>query len=447
LTYHAVNNGKEEDYSATHKTKPENLVNEIKMNRNLVVLIIVLILIVALAFTVYLQYSKVHQNNNHLPEEPVLNINTNLGYETIQAAIDAPETLDGHTIFVKSGVYYEHVVLNKSISLIGEDRTDTTIIGNGTGIGILVNANSVTVKGFTVKNCSTGIRVVSVNNSAIMENIVIFNRNAILVDYSSNCKIYQNIAGNNTERGILVTGSQNFTISRNDVYDNGMYGLNANFSANGIIKQNFAYENYYDGIGLLDSNNCTVIGNTLKKNQLYGILASSSSYCRIYHNNIIQNGIQASDLNATNQWDNGVEGNYWSSYTGTDTNNDGIGDTAYVISDLNRDNYPLMGMFHSYNVTESYYVNVVSNSTIESFEFFASNNTIRMYVSNLTSIQSFGFCRIAIPKALMSPLYTVVIDDGLTEVLNFNATVHDDDIYRWIYFVYQHSTRKVVITS
>ena len=58
---------------------------------------------------------------------PVHDINNGLGYETIQEAVDAPETLDGHTIFAEAGTYYENIVVNKPVSLFGENR-DTTII-------------------------------------------------------------------------------------------------------------------------------------------------------------------------------------------------------------------------------------------------------------------------------------------------------------------------------
>ena len=46
-------------------------------------------------------------------------------YSSIQEAINA--ATDGDTVFVKRGTYDETLVLNKTISLIGEDR-DTTII-------------------------------------------------------------------------------------------------------------------------------------------------------------------------------------------------------------------------------------------------------------------------------------------------------------------------------
>jgi len=68
-----------------------------------------------------------------IQSEGVHNLDTGLNYTSIQEAIDAPQTLYGHTIFVEEGIYYEHVVLNKSLSLIGENRSTTIIDGNHTG--------------------------------------------------------------------------------------------------------------------------------------------------------------------------------------------------------------------------------------------------------------------------------------------------------------------------
>lgn len=382
---------------------------------------------------------------------PVRNLNTGLSYSTIQAAIDANETLDGHTIFVEEGVYYERVIVKKAVSLIGENRSTTIIDGKGRDMGVNVTDKRITIKEFTVRNCTTGIYLKNSNNSLVIENIAIFNDNAILVYDSVNCRFHQNILGNNTERGILVTNSRNFTVSNNRVYGNGIspyggYGLNANFSANGLIKQNYAYENDYDGIGLFDSSNCTVVENNVKNNRLNGILLSTSPNNLVYHNNLINNTIQAADFDPTNRWDDDVEGNYWSNYGWFDLNHDGIGDTAQAVGG-NQDNKPLMGQFHSFNASMSYNVNVISNSTITDFKFFDSNKTLRIYVSNSSVTQSFGFCRVNIPKALMTPPHTVTIDNGSTAVLNFNGTLYDNGTHRWIYFAYQHSTRKVDVVG
>lgn len=51
----------------------------------------------------------------------VLNSNTGKTYCTIQAAIDDPQTLDGHVINVAAGTYIENLVLNKSLQLRGNN--------------------------------------------------------------------------------------------------------------------------------------------------------------------------------------------------------------------------------------------------------------------------------------------------------------------------------------
>lgn len=100
---------------------------------------------------------------------PIVQIEVPKDYAIIQAAINAAN--EGDSIFVFSGTYYEHVVVNKSISLIGQDRSNTVIDGNGTGTGIFVSADHVTVQGFGVQNCEVGIKVES-NDNIISSNLV-----------------------------------------------------------------------------------------------------------------------------------------------------------------------------------------------------------------------------------------------------------------------------------
>ncbi|MHA2367036.1 MAG: hypothetical protein ACXAC7_23995, partial [Candidatus Hodarchaeales archaeon] len=48
-------------------------------------------------------------------------------YSSIQGAVNAAQ--DGDTIFVYSGVYFENVLIPKTVTLIGEDKETTIIDG------------------------------------------------------------------------------------------------------------------------------------------------------------------------------------------------------------------------------------------------------------------------------------------------------------------------------
>jgi len=84
-------------------------------------------------------------------------------YEKIQWAIG--NATDGDTIYVKAGTYYENVFVNKSVSLIGQNKDNTIIDGTGFTViddviidsVILVLANRVAISNFTVRNGVTGI--------------------------------------------------------------------------------------------------------------------------------------------------------------------------------------------------------------------------------------------------------------------------------------------------
>ena len=60
-------------------------------------------------------------------------------YTKIQDAVD--NASDGDTVFVYSGIYFENVIVNTSINLIGEDRNTTSIDANFSGDVIYVSAN------------------------------------------------------------------------------------------------------------------------------------------------------------------------------------------------------------------------------------------------------------------------------------------------------------------
>jgi parallel beta-helix repeat protein len=378
----------------------------------------------------------------------VHNLDSGLSYATIQAAINAPQTMSGDLIAVDAGTYYEHVVVNKSISLVGASRNNTIVDAGGTGNAITVNTANVTIEGFTVRNGVDGIYVEHADNFVALKNNASFNVGGVYVRYSHGCLIHRNIAGNNTDKGIFITNSSNFTASSNRVYGTGPgYGLNANASTNGLIALNEVFENYFDGIGLgMNSRNCVVSANDVHDNVRCGLwLDDMAENNTFYHNNIINNAFKQVIAFLPNRWDNGLEGNYWSNYTRPDVNKDGVGETPHTISANNTDNYPLKGRFSEFMTFTGKRVNVVSNSTIAGLQYHQSSTigTITMHVSNAFPTQRFGFCRVQIPNTLIVGPYTVMVDGAIPMYLN--ASLHDDGDSRWIYFTYNNSTREVTI--
>ncbi len=372
---------------------------------------IVFALASTLAFTLHIELVKAE------PRTWTVDDNGPADFSTIQEAIN--NVNKGDSIYVYNGTYYENVVVNKSVSLIGEDRSVTIVDGNETGTVITVTQDNVNITGFAVQRSGIG-----------------FPASGIYLYRANNCNITNNNIANNYN-GIYVYESSNNKIYGNNITINNLNGVHLYESSNNKIYGNNITENNYDGIYLFRfSNYNTISGNNIADN-INGVYPYRSSNNRIFHNNFVKNANQVLLLSGyANTWDDGYPsgGNYWCNYTGLDLNYDGIGNSWYEIDEKNTDHYPLMGMFHSFNVSPGYDVDVISNSTIEGFLYFESRSTIEMYVSNMTANQTYGFCRVCIPKDLIAPPYNVTINDGTIEVLHFNETIDEDNTHRWIYF-------------
>jgi len=240
-------------------------------------------------------------------------------------------------------------IMNNTANFNKEDGihssgTDITIMDNtansNNGHGILSTGEDNTIiDNIISKNNETGIRLEDSYYSTISENIVSNNENGINLQYSNNNLIKNNSITDNTDYGIYFRGynTHNNTITENLISN----------SDNGI---------YLWGFDVVDN---TIKRNTISDNE-HGVYVQWSSNNAIYHNDFIDNTVQAyhEDDRGENRWDNGYPngGNYWSDYDGVDeyhgesqdkSGPDGIGDIPYEISGEgeDRDNYPLMRQF------------------------------------------------------------------------------------------------------
>ena len=213
-------------------------------------------------------------------------------YTRIQDAIN--DSSDGDTVFVYNGTYYENLTVDKSISLLGEDRNITKIDGNLKRDTILITSDGVSISGFTVSNNSwphwdsAGIRVCS-NNNIIYGNIITETENkAIYIVDSSNNSIVENIVRDNLEMGILLTdGTFNNVIIKNIIVDNS-YGISINGICNKVIN-NKIENNGWAGVTISDNNNY-VSGNIISNHE-HGIKINEGSNNTISGNNVSNHDI------------------------------------------------------------------------------------------------------------------------------------------------------------
>jgi len=396
---------------------------------------------------------------------PVHNINTGLGYAAIQEAINVPETLDGHTVFVEAGTYYENLVVNKTVSLFGENIDTTIIDGSETGDCVNVTASSTKISGFTIRNGGSkpftayaSVRLFTSGNTILNNNLI-----------SSWCGVWMkhysdyNLIANNTIMGNLngIAGEiwHNTKIIGNTIKDNLMGIWIGPYSQNNIISFNNINGHWSEGIMMMQSSNNTFEGNNIVDNNQGGSWAGItigfqkgfSSGNKFFHNNIANMGKQI-ELQGESEpviWDDGYPsgGNYWSDYTGVDyhsgtyqneTGSDGVGDTPYTVDVNNQDNYPLMGMFSVFNATSEYNVQTICNSSISNFQFNGSVIIFNISGENGTT----GFCRMCIPTDLMNGSFKLFVNG--TEV-QYNLLPCSNTTHSYLYFIYNHSKQEVIV--
>jgi parallel beta-helix repeat protein len=350
-----------------------------------------------------------------------------------------------------------------------EDSSNSSVSGNDVNAnieyGIWLNESSGNVlSGNSIAGNSFGVYLEDSLNNSVSGNSVTGSSYGVYLYHSSSNILSENNVTTNYVYGIWLHESSYNSISGNSVADNG-YGIYfLRFCESNSISGNNIAGNKGQGIWLHQSSYNSIVGNIVADNG-YGIFfsigfAPGSSDNLIYHNNFVNNAQQIYIENTTtthvpppppvNVWDDGVEGNYWSDYTGVDGNGDGLGDSPYVInaSSTNLElkqyaRYPLMGRFYDFNVSSGRSVNIISNSTIENFAFFDSNSTISMHVAKSTADQTCGFCRICVPHALMNETYHIAVNGTEPDYVNY--TLYDDGYSRWIYFSYKQSDLLTVI--
>ena len=365
-------------------------------------IIILAILTILCLYTVYLT------NFAFATPDPNRVLTVNPG-ESIQAAIN--NATDGDTILVKAGTYYESVVVNKSVSVVGESPSVTVIDGKGTAQYIFhVVASNVFIGNFTLKDTNPNPNTYSYAIGVV--NVVnVTAKNLIITDV---------VIG-------IDLKSSNFTkVIGNQIKECKSWALRLHGK----------------------SCNNTVVGNTFENNPTAIIFADSlSKFSKVYHNNFINNTNDVVSW-AVNYFDNGYPsgGNYWSNHAAQDlkhgpyqneTGSDGILDEPYANAP---DKYPFAYPLTFIEIPiagEHFQVIASTNSTLNSYEFNPKTKSLRLSLSGING--TVGTCRITIPKRLLScdqpNQWNIMLSN---EQLSYLELENEENTY--LFFIYAQSS-------
>ena len=273
-------------------------------------------------------------------------------FSKIQDAINKSEDWDIIRVF--EGKYNENIIVNRSISLIGNGSKVTIIDGGKNGDVVRISADWVNIRGFTVtgsgflwgsvhkgitiesnhciisnNNCSNnyyGIYFSSIKNCTIKNNTCETNDFGIYFMDSTSTTIVNNTCQFNEVYGILMSRTTDSKIASNNCTDN-YAGVFISRSNNCSIKFNNCTNNYAgiwlwysnkitlenntsvlneDGFSLRESNDCTIMNNTCSKNK-FGVYVFNSEHNHFSNNYLFDNEIANFEENGDNEDTNNEE--------------------------------------------------------------------------------------------------------------------------------------------
>jgi parallel beta-helix repeat protein len=207
-------------------------------------------------------------------------------FHTIREAIDAASP--GDIICVRNGHYYEHLVIDKSLQLLGQNAGETVIDGKLAGHVVLLVASNISITGFTIARCGTYCSGILINGTCptysrynnIEDNNFVSNYECIRLVQSSNNVIQRNNM-EDSQQGIILSHSLN-----NILCDNSIVSCNAGItldlgSSNNVLQNNHIANTHYgfgtgNNWGLSDYINDVDSSNTIDGKPIYYIIDKSN---------------------------------------------------------------------------------------------------------------------------------------------------------------------------
>lgn len=273
-------------------------------------------------------------------------------------------------------------------TIIGDHKcwNDNDLNGMKVRVGIAVeDVSKATVKNCIVQDYCTGINVWMAKDFLIEKNSLYNNGSDFSQTFGDNIQVVSstdftirnNYIKNGSEGIYLVHYNQNAIILGNTLEgtNNGVFCDSENGEkgcSNIVVEDNSFADLLYVGIGFENSDNIlirnntvnsfgqnglrfeSVKGSTIHTNTIQGgsfnqegVFFDGNSTDNLFYNNFLENSSNVLDDGRNNLWSTDLDctlknilggnctgGNFYSDYSGFDTDSDGIGDTTYLISGI-----------------------------------------------------------------------------------------------------------------
>ena len=223
------------------------------MKREGLIILLVSMLVCGLIFTPALSMSNKNSENRISGPRANLIVGPGQTYTTIGDAITAATS--GDTIYVYAGTYTEEVVLDKTLTLVGNSSADTIIDSSGANVPLDIKIDNCNVNGFTIRGSGGAATDAGLLINSSFNHIL----DCIIRDNQGNGIRLESAGSNNTIENCLVT-------------NNSRHGIKIISSNNNLVKICTIIANDEDGINLQNTNS-----NTFENNSISDSLTASKS--------------------------------------------------------------------------------------------------------------------------------------------------------------------------
>ena len=233
----------------------------------------------------------------------VRNTDTSNDYYKIQDAIDNASS--GHTLHIWAWTYNENVIVNQTVTIIGNATSNTTL-NITSGKGFEITSDDVSISKILVKGCgsTSGHNAFQVTGDDVtVEDVVGKDCSKGISISGSGAWVGNSSFIDNDSNGVEIwegtSSTTSVTIYNNNISSNGKHGILTS-EDDAILRSNTIRNNSFDGI-TIGGADVIVSGNTISGNS-DGIELINTSPRAIISNNVIsdssQNGIKVTSAHS-----------------------------------------------------------------------------------------------------------------------------------------------------